>query len=244
MITFHVITLFPDEFENFLLKGIYKRAFLNNKFRVNFINLRDFGKGIHKKIDGYPYSKKKGMLLRSDVVLEAVESVPDFQKATVIFPTPKGAQFDFKSSTRLISDSDSFIFLPGYYEGVDERVFELVDVVPFSVGHYILNSSDAANLVFLDTMIRQIDGVLGNACCVYDDSYFSNGLECPQYTQPDSVRGHNVLPLLKSGDHVNINKWKFNESFKSTLFHRSDLLGEGFFSSKQLKDIKDLLCEI
>ena len=107
MVTFHVITLFPHEFDNFLLKGIYKRAYLDKKFNVNFINLRDFGKGVHKKIDGYPYSKKKGMLLRSDVLLDAVESVPHYDKATVIFPTPKGVQFDFKFSTQLISDSNT-----------------------------------------------------------------------------------------------------------------------------------------
>lgn len=233
------ITLFPKECEYFFLKGILGRAAQEGVFSAAFVDLRQFGVGRLKKVDDYPFSKKFGMLLRADVVGAAIKSIEGFEDYRLIYPCPKGPTFEFNRSRNLTS-AKGIIFLPGYYEGVDERIFELFNVERVSLGNFVLSSSDSAALVIAEAVVRQLKGVVGNQESVAQDTFFAKFLEHPQYTQPRKVEGLEVPDILLSGHHGNISSWQYKQSISETLFNSPDLLAR---ESGDFR-VKNLLTEI
>ena len=241
MLTLHFLTEFPQELNQFLIKGIFKRAFEEKKFNVKFHLIRDFAIGKHKKIDDYPYSKKKGMLIRADVLSNALNSIPDITNKIIICGTPQGKKFTQHSSETLLAQEKDIVFVSGYYEGIDARLFKLFPIQCISVGDYILNSGDSASIVMAETMIRQIPGVLGNIDCVSDDTFSTPFLEPSQYTHPQDVYGQTVPDMLRSGNHNAIDAFKVKESIEKTLFNRIDLVSNHLFDSKQKKHMTDII---
>ncbi len=233
------ITLFPQECEQYFLKGILRRGAENGVFSAHFIDLREFGIGRLKKVDDYPFSKKFGMLLRADAVSAAIKSIDGFAHYRLIYPCPKGPTFDFKCSQQL-SKSPGIIFLPGYYEGIDERIFELFDVERVSLGNFVLSASDSAALVMAEAAVRQLEGVVGKQESVAQDTFFTSLLEHPQYTQPREVDGIGVPEVLLSGHHEQIALWQHKKAISETLFNAPDLLAQ----ATNLPKAKKLLTEI
>lgn len=228
MLSLHVLTLFPEQFRQFFLKGLIQRAYDNRCFVLNTIDLRQFGIGQQKKVDHYPFSEKKGMLLRSDVVYKALISIEDYQNMRIIYTCPKGKVFNQHLSTSMVNDGKDIILISGYYEGIDNRIFDMLPIEQISIGDYIVNSGDCAVAVIAESLVRQCSGVLGNPDCVEEDSHFSNFLEAPQYTQPVVFNDKHVPDILRSGDHAKIKQYKYKQALQYTLLNRPDLLNETF----------------
>jgi tRNA (guanine37-N1)-methyltransferase len=239
--SFYYLSLFPNEVRQYFLKGIFKRAFDKNLFNINFIDLRDFGIGDHKKVDHYPFSEKKGMVLRVDSLYNAITSIADYQNMRIIYTCPKGQLFDQVYSKEIIQENKSLILIPGYYEGIDERIFEVLPIERVSIGNYILNSGDTAALAIAETIIRQIPGVLGNEGCIEDDSLYNNELESPQYTQPLEFKGHKVPDILRSGHHALVADWKKEQALNQTLFMRPDILAKKEISNAEKEVLTKIL---
>ena len=219
----HIISLFPEELKAYFLKGIFKKALNKDIFKINFIDLRDYALDKHSKVDDYPFSDKQGMLLKADVIYNAVTSIDNFEDYRLIYTCPKGPVLDQEMSRGYLSDK-GLIIIAGYYEGIDERIFELLSIERLSIGNFVLSSGELPALVLIETIVRQLPGVLGNPKSLADDSIVSGLLECPHYTQPRVLSGIKVPDVLLSGNHKAIKDWKRKESLKNTLFNKPEML--------------------
>ena len=239
-----VLSLFPNEFRQFFLKGIFAKAYANQLFDLSLIDLRQFGVGPHKKVDDYPVSKRQGMLLRADVILKALSTLEDFDQYRIIYTCPKGKLFNQALANDLKNEKKGIVIIPGYYRGIDQRIFDCVNIERVSVGNYVLNSGDIPALSILDSVIRLIPGVLGNSDCIDSDSLESDWLEAAQFTKPDTVNGISVPALLKSGNHAEIVNAQLTESILTTLFKRPDLIAGKQFTQNELLKITESIKSI
>ena len=244
MLSLHFITCFKQELEAFIAKGIIKQALDKGLFTMKMYDLRDYGVGKHKKIDDYPFSNKKGMLLRADVVYDAVTSIEDYQNMRIIYTCPKGLVFNQAISRQLYQSQKEIILISGYYEGIDQRIFDLLPIEPVSIGDYIVNNGDCAVAVIAETLIRQEAGVLGNKECIDDESHYTGLLESNQYTQPVTIKDVSVPELLRSGNHKAVSIYKEKIALQNTLINRLDLIGNKEITSQQKNLITEILKEM
>jgi len=241
---FHCISLFGTELFGFLNKGLVKKALQNKLFSITIHDLREFGIGTHKKVDDYPFSSKEGMLLRADVVYKAVTSIEDYDKKRIIYTCPKGKMLNQTLSRQIYQSNQDIIFISGYYEGIDERIFDVLPIERLSIGDYIVNNGDSAVAVILETIIRQIPGVLGNQKCIDNESHVNTLLESPQYTKPVQFKNKSVPDILRSGHHGKIKSYKEKKALKETLLKRPDLLNHYPFSKKEKTMLTEILKEM
>ena len=224
---FNVLTLFPEMF-NSLKMSILGRAEENGKIEINLINIRDFSKDKHKKVDDTPYGGGAGMVIKPDVVYEAYSSISSKQtdasikKTKVIYLTPQGNRLT-QAKVMELSKEDELILLCGHYEGIDERVLEKIVDEEISIGDYVLTGGELPAMVLIDAISRHVEGVLNNESI--EEESFSNGLlEYPQYTRPEEFMGERVPDVLLSGHHKNIEEWRYKQSLERTKLKRPDLL--------------------
>ena len=217
---FDVLTLFPEMFEP-LKQSIIGRAEEKDLININLINIRDFSKDKHKKVDDTPYGGGAGMVMRADVVYDAIKSV-NKQDAKVIYLTPQGKTLT-QEKVQSLSQEKHLILLCGHYEGIDQRVIDEVVDEEISIGDYVLTGGEIPAMVLIDSVCRYIDGVLSKES-ILEESFASGLLEYPQYTRPEVFRGKKVPEILLSGHHENIDKWRKEQSKKITLSKRPDLL--------------------
>ena len=217
---FDVLTLFPEMFEP-LKHSIIERASKQNLININLVNIRDFSKDKHKKVDDTPYGGGAGMIMKPDVVYEAYNSIKD-ENAKVIYLSPQGKRLDQKKVEEL-SKEKHLVLLCGHYEGIDQRVLDEIVEEEISIGDYVLTGGELPAMVVIDSVSRYIEGVIKKEST--DEESFSNGLlEYPQYTRPEEFLGKKVPEILISGHHENINKWRQEQSIKITKSKRPDLL--------------------
>ena len=217
---FDVLTLFPEMF-NVLKESIIGKGIEKGLIDINLINIRDFSKDKHKKVDDTPYGGGAGMIIRPDVVYDAYLSVKD-SNAKVIYLSPKGKKLN-QEKVKELSKKDHLILLCGHYEGIDQRVLDEIVDEEISIGDYVLTGGEIPAMVLIDSVSRYIEGVI-NEKSVEEES-FSNGLlEYPQYTRPEVFLDKKVPDVLISGHHENIKKWREEESLKETKNKRPDLL--------------------
>ncbi|MDA1353225.1 MAG: tRNA (guanosine(37)-N1)-methyltransferase TrmD [bacterium] len=224
------ICLFPDEMRHVFLKGILGKAQENGTINVTFVNARDFSEAPHHKVDDYPFGKKHGMLLRYDVLYNAITSVPNYKHATIIYTCPKGPHFNQAHAQEMADTllpnptSHPIIFICGYYEGIDERMFDTFKIQRYSVGDFVLSSGELPAMMMAEAAIRLLPGVVGKSASVAHDSIISGRLEEPYYTQPRESYGQHVPEVLLSGNHGKIDNWKTIESIRQTVFKKPSLL--------------------
>ena len=217
---FDILTLFPEMFET-LKQSIIGRAIEKNLIEINLINIRDFSKDKHKKVDDTPYGGGAGMVMRPDVVYEAYQSVKE-DKAKVIYMSPQGKRLNQQMIEDLSKESH-LIILCGHYEGIDQRVLDEMVEEEISIGDYVLTGGEIPAMVLIDSVSRYVEGVLKQDS-IQEES-FSNGLlEYPQYTRPEIFNGKAVPEILLSGHHQNIEKWRKERSLEITKKKRPDLL--------------------
>ncbi len=202
-----ILTLFPDMFKGPFDASIVKRAESKNLINVNIHNLRDWGEGERHNVDDRPYSGGPGMLLRVDIVDNALKDLRT-KNSKVILLDATGRKFTQQKAVEL-SKFDHIILIAGHYEGVDHRVHEhLVDEV-VSIGDYVLTGGEIPAMVIVDSVIRLLPGVLGKDESSADESHKTPGyLEYPQYTRPEAYKGWKVPKVLLGGHHAEIEKWK------------------------------------
>ncbi|MFO7151688.1 MAG: tRNA (guanosine(37)-N1)-methyltransferase TrmD [Bacillota bacterium] len=224
MLLFHILTLFPEFFTGPLEISILKRAREKGLIGIELLNIRDFSRDKHKKVDDYPYGGGAGMVMKPEPIFEAVEfaaSAVQTEKRRIILLSPQGRLFD-QNMAKELSQEEHIILICGHYEGVDERVKTIItDEV--SIGDFVLTGGEIPALAIVDATSRLIPGVLGSYDSVKEES-FSNGLlEYPHYTRPEVYRGLRVPEVLLSGNHREIEKFRRKEALRRTLEKRPDL---------------------
>ncbi len=221
-----VVTLFPSMFQGVLGESILKRAQEQGLAQVNLINLRDFSKDKHKKVDGPPFGGGPGMVIMAEPVFEAVEHLRQNgrEESFLVLLTPGGVRYD-QTLAQELSKQKGLILLCGHYEGLDERVSQGLSPLEVSIGDYVLTGGEIPALVLLDSMVRLIPGVLGSGESLAQESFSSGTLEYPQYTRPQEFRGMKVPDVLVSGDHEKVADWRRDQSDERTRARRPDLPG-------------------
>ena len=217
---FDVLTLFPEMFE-ILNQSIIGKAIEKELIDINLINIRDFSKDKHKKVDDTPYGGGAGMIMKPDVVYDAYQSVKD-ASAKVIYMSPQGKPLN-QDKVEELSKENHLIILCGHYEGIDQRVLDKIVDEEISIGDYVLTGGEIPAMVLIDSVSRYVEGVLKEDS-IKEES-FSNGLlEYPQYTRPEVFEGMKVPEVLLSGHHENIEKWRKEKSLEMTKKKRPDIL--------------------
>ena len=250
---FHVLTLFPEMIQQGVSTSIIGRAIDKGLISVNTVNIRDFSEDKHNRVDDYPYGGGAGMVIKAEPVYKSYlfleekirRSKPensDFQKPRVVYVTPQGKIFN-QSMAEEFAALDDLVILCGHYEGIDERVLELIVTDNVSIGDYILTGGELPAMVMIDAISRLIPGVLNNNTSPEDESLKDNLLEYPQYTRPEVFMGLRVPEVLLSGHHANIEAWRREQSIIRTLQRRPDLLENASLSETDKKFLAKLMKE-
>lgn len=209
-----IITLFPTMFEGPFAASMLKKAQDKKLLSINYVDLRQFGKGPHRQVDDTPYGGGDGMVLKADVVVPAIEKIRTNQ-TMVILLTPQGETYS-QPTARKLSKGTHLVLVCGHYEGFDERIRSFADM-QISIGDYVLTGGEIPAMVIVDSVARLIPGVLGGEKSALEES-FSKGktLEYPHYTRPEDFRGIKVPKVLLSGNHAEIARWRTSKSRKQT----------------------------
>lgn len=232
---FDVLTLFPEMFE-MMQKSVIGRALDKKLIEINCVNMRDFSKDKHKKVDDTVYGGGAGMLIRPDVVWDSYQSVKT-EKAKVIYLSPQGKTLTQETVLDL-AKQEHLILLCGHYEGIDQRVLDKIVDEEISIGDYVLTGGELPAMVLIDTVSRYVEGVLSEGST--EEESFSNGLlEYPQYTRPEVFEGEKVPEVLLSGHHENIKNWRKKQAFKRTMKKRPDLWEKAKLSDEDKRFLED-----
>lgn len=233
-----ILTLFPAMFISPFNESIIERARSRNLVEINTINIRNFALDKHRQVDDYPYGGGAGMVMKVDILSRAIESVQD-QDSRVIYLSPQGKRLDQENIARL-AQQKHLVLLCGHYEGVDERVMDLVDE-EISIGDYVLSGGEIAAMVVVDAVTRLIPGALGDEKSSQEESFGGSLLEYPQYTRPRSYKGQEVPDVLLSGHHAQIRLWRKKLSLIRTLLKRPDLLIGREFDQEERKLLEQII---
>jgi len=220
-----ILTLFPEMFIP-LQTSILERAQKTQKISISIKNIRDFSKDKHKKCDDYTFGGGPGMLMMAQPIYDAIVSIEGYEKAHKVYLSPKGEVFSQKKARFMAKNYDHIIFLCGHYEGVDQRVLDMLIDEEISIGDYVLTGGELPAMVVVDAISRNIEGVLHCDESAEIESFSDNLLEYPQYTKPREFMGVEVPEVLLSGDHGRIAKWRREQSEKLTKDRRPDLINK------------------
>lgn len=224
---FTVLTLFPDMIRQGLSTSILGRAEERGFISFDIRNIRDYTTERHGHVDDAPYGGGAGMLMQADPILRCYRSATaDLPKAPrVIYVTPQGRQFT-QADAKMFAAEETLLILCGHYEGVDERVLELLSAEPYSIGDYVLTGGELPAMVMVDAISRMVPGVLSNQESGEIESFEGNLLEYPQYTRPEVYEGLRVPPVLLSGDHKKVAQWRREQALLRTRERRPDLFAK------------------
>ena len=248
---FHILTLFPDMVMDGLNTSIIGRAVNAGLLSIEAVNIRDYAFNKHQSVDDYPYGGGAGMLMQAEPVYLAYEAVAGKiaergheeqtgKKLRVVYLSPQGDVFNQKMAEELAQEED-LILLCGHYEGIDERVLEEIVTDYVSIGDYVLTGGELPAMVMVDAISRLVPGVLHNDVSAEFESFQDNLLEYPQYSRPEEWHGKKVPPVLLSGHHANIEKWRREQSILRTYERRPDLFEKCELTEKERKWLEEEL---
>lgn len=229
MINFKIFTLFPEMFPGPLAASITGAALKNNLWSLAAINIRNYAEDARGTVDDIPYGGGAGMVLKPDVVANAIEA--NFQReenskiAKILYLSPRGTTLT-QAKARELAKEKEIALLCGRYEGVDQRALDELQIEEISIGDYILSGGEIAAYVLIDAILRNVEGVLGAEDSLHEESFDIEGnqlLEYPHYTRPASWRGREIPPILLSGHHKNIKSWRLEKAIELTKVRRDDL---------------------
>jgi len=218
-----VLTIFPELFREFLSTSLVGKAAAKGVLSVEVRNLRDFAKDRHKTVDDEPFGGGGGMVMAAPPWIEAVKAVAGDERPWRVMLSPQGSRLD-ERKVRELGQRPSLLLLCGRYEGVDERVRMAAVDEEVSIGDYVLSGGELPAMVLIEALSRQIPGVVGRPESVEQDSFRSGLLDYPHYTRPRVVDDMEVPPVLLSGDHQAIDRWRERQALKMTWRKRPDLL--------------------
>lgn len=222
--TAQVLTLFPEMFPGPLRYSLAGKALQEGLWRLETLDIRDFASDKHRSVDDSPAGGGPGMVLRADIVARAVDKVRETAdpKWRLIYLSPRGRLFDQASAGQLAADG-GVTLICGRFEGIDERVLEGRKIEEVSIGDYVLSGGEIAAYVVLDSVIRRLEGVVGGAEALAEESFEGGLLEYPQYTRPREWEGRKIPEVLTSGDHGKIAAWRRSQAEMITKDRRPDL---------------------
>ncbi len=241
---FSIVTLFPEMFKAITESGITSRAVKNGLIELDYVNPRDFTHDVHRTVDDRPYGGGPGMLMLVEPLLAAIAqarcnlAVRGVEQPKVVYVSPQGKRFD-QHAARSFSQQPGMIFLCGRYEGIDERVIELAVDEEWSIGDYVLSGGELPVMAMIDATARLLPGVLGHKDSASEDSFFEGLLDCPHYTRPEDYQGRVVPPVLLSGNHAAIRRWRLKQSLGRTWQRRPDLLEGKTLTSEEAKLLQE-----
>ena len=243
-----VLTLFPEMFQGPITESLLKKAQQKGLLSFNILNLRDFTSDKHKTADDTPYGGGAGMVMKAEPIFSALsrvksqESPLDFAGGRrVVLMCPAGERLS-QEKVKALAKIEHLIIICGHYEGVDERVKEMVDE-EISIGDYVLTGGEIPAMVLVDAIARQIPGVVKEEESVKKDSFYEGLLDYPSYTKPEDIDGRLVPKVLLSGHHAQIERWRRKESLKKTLEGRPDLLAKAELDEDDKKLLGEILLE-
>lgn len=246
---FHVLTLFPDMVINGLNNSITGRAMEKGLIDVKATNIRDYTMNRHLKVDDYPYGGGAGLVMQPEPVYRAYEDITEKmcangeKKPRVIYVTPQGHTFN-QNMAEEFAREDNLVILCGHYEGIDERVLEMIVTDYVSIGDYVLTGGELAAMVMIDAISRLVPDVLHNGESAEFESFHDNLLEYPQYTRPVEFMGKRVPDILLSGHHENVEKWRREQSMLRTARYRPDLLEKADLTPRERARLEELLADM
>jgi tRNA (guanine37-N1)-methyltransferase len=224
IITFEIITLFPEMFDGFLGATLLGRAVAAGLVAVHRTNLRDFALGRHRSVDDTPYGGGPGMILRVEPIAAALAAISAARGPSHrVLLSPQGARFDQRRAVELAALGRVTVIC-GRYEGFDERIATQLTDEQLSIGDYVLAGGELAAAVVIEAVARLIPGVLGCGLSADDESFSRGRLEYPQWTRPPEWNGESVPAVLLSGDHRAIESWRRRQALERTRARRPDLL--------------------
>ena len=245
MINFKIFTIFPELFPQILAKSITGEALNKNLWKLDIINIRDYGFDARKTVDDAPFGGGAGMVFRPDVLHNALEknilqNPQNLKKPKIIYLSPRGKVFNQKMAQELSQESEINIIC-GRYEGIDQRIIDIYDVEEISIGDYVLSGGEIASYVVIDAILRNVKGVLGAEQSLEQESFgnientdYEYLLEYPHYTRPANFLEKEVPAVLLSGHHANIEKWRKEKAEEITQKNRPDLF-EKYLQRKNKK---------
>jgi len=220
-----VLTIFPEMFPGPLGVSLSGQALTAGKWRLDCVNIREFGLGRHRQVDDTPAGGGAGMVMRPDVLGPAIDaalaSAPSFPR---VYLSPRGKPLT-QARVRALAEGPGVLLLAGRFEGVDQRVIDGRNLEEISIGDYVLSGGELAAMVLIDACVRLLPGVLGAEASLSEESFESGLLEYPQYTKPRDWEGRSIPEILLSGDHKKVADWRRREAERITSERRPDLLG-------------------
>lgn len=238
---FDVITIFPRMVEAGLTEGVVSRGIERGLVDVAVHDLREHTTDRHRSVDDVPYGGGPGMVMKAEPLFKAVQAVRARrgEPGAVVLLSPQGRPMTQVEAVRL-SRLRHVVLLCGRYEGMDERVRELVATEELSIGDYVLSGGELAALVVVDAVSRLVPGVVGDAESVAGDSFSRGLLDHPHYTRPAAFGGREVPEVLLSGHHADVRRWRRREALRRTLERRPDLLADASLDDEERELLKDL----
>ncbi len=241
---FDILTLFPEMFTGPFDESIIKRAREKGIIEINLINIRDYIIDKHNTADDTPYGGGAGMVMKVEPIYRAWQDLHKKRgEVPVIMLSPQGRPLD-QELVKDLSQEQGLILLCGHYEGIDERVKDLIVTDEISIGDYVLTGGELAAMVVVDAVARMIPGVLGDQESMIEDSFYNGLLDYPDYTRPREFMGLEVPEVLLSGNHGAIERWRRKEALKRTYLRRPDLLQKKILSKEELNLLEEIKQEI
>ncbi len=227
------VTLFPEAVLNWTRFSILRRAQEAGLVAFDAVNPRSFATDAHQTVDDAPYGGGPGMVMKPDVLAEAIESVIELQ-STVVFTDPSGELFR-QQHAEALSQAEHLIIVCGHYEGIDQRVVDEYAHAVFSIGDFVLTGGELPAAVIADAVVRLLPGALGSSESLQEDAFADGLLTHPQFTRPASWRGREVPEVLLSGDHEAIRRWRRRRRLLATRERRPDLLARAPLSPEDIR---------
>ncbi|MEY9976020.1 tRNA (guanine37-N1)-methyltransferase [Lysinibacillus sp. RC79] len=239
MMNIHVLSLFPDMFTGVFGASILKKAQEKDAVKLEVTDIREYSGNKHNQVDDYPYGGGAGMVLKPEPMFSAVEAITEGKNPRIILMCPQGERFTQKKAEELAQEKE-LVFLCGHYEGYDERIRQHLVTDEISIGDFVLTGGELGAMTVIDSVVRLLPGVLGQADSHIQDSFSTGLLEHPHYTRPAEFRGMKVPDVLLSGNHAKIEQWRAEESLKRTFERRPDLFENYPLTDKQKMYVEKL----
>ena len=236
-----IMTLFPEMCEAFLSESIIGRARRAGKVEIGCHNIRDYTEDKHNRVDDYPYGGGTGMIMQAQPIYDCYQAVRTLSEAPahLVYLSPCGQTLN-QDKVRELAEEEHLVMLCGHYEGMDQRVLDEIVDEEISIGDYVLTGGELPACVLADSICRMLPGVLANEDAYTLESHYSHLLEHPQYTRPPEWRGRAVPPVLLSGDHGKVDRWKLEESVRRTWERRPDMLRSASLTTEETEILRNL----
>lgn len=237
-----VVTLFPAMFDAISGHGITSRAVEQGLLELDLVNPRDFTQDTHRTVDNRPYGGGPGMVMMVEPLRQAIQAarLGSEASAPVMYLSPQGRSLD-QAGLQELSRRERMILVCGRYEGVDERLIRAEVDEEWSIGDYVLSGGELAAMVLIDGVTRLLPGALGHEDSASEDSFMHGLLDYPHYTRPEKIDGMEVPPVLLSGDHEKIRRWRLKQSLGRTWIRRPELLTELALSDEQQRLLEEFI---